>query len=97
MVGRHKGFLYFLKKAVPGIRTVHCVIHRQHLVAKNLSEELHTTLSTENKAVNKIKSNALNDRLFKQLCKGNGELFENLVRHTAVRWLSKGNCLKRFF
>ena len=96
MVGRHKGFLAYLKEAVPGILAIHCVIHRQHLVAKNLSVDLHNTLSIVIKAVNKIKSNALSDRLFKQLCIGNDELFENLVRHTEVRWLSKGNCLKRF-
>ena len=35
MTGRHRGFLSFLKKAIPGIVTVHCVIHREHLVAKN--------------------------------------------------------------
>ena len=97
MVGCHRGFLSYLKKAVPGILAVHCVIHRQHLVAKNLSDELHTTLNLVIKAVNKIKSNALNDRLFKQLCLGNDELFESLVLHTEVRWLSKGNLLKRFF
>ena len=41
MVGRHRGFLSYLKKAVPKVLIVHCVIHRQHLVAKNLSEKLH--------------------------------------------------------
>ena len=41
MVGRHRGFLSYLKKAVPKVLTVHCVIHQQHLVAKNLSEKLH--------------------------------------------------------
>ena len=34
MTGRHLGFLPFLKKAVPDVFTIHCVIHRQHLVAK---------------------------------------------------------------
>ena len=47
-------------------------------------------------AVNKIKAHALNSRLFKQLCIGNDEEFERLLLHTEVRWLSKGNCLKRF-
>ena len=35
----------FLKKAVPNVLTIHCVIHRQQLVAKNLSERLHKSLS----------------------------------------------------
>jgi zinc finger BED domain-containing protein 5/7/8/9 len=34
MVGRHRGFIALLKKEVPDILTVHCVIHRQHLVVK---------------------------------------------------------------
>ena len=95
-VGHRKGFLGFLRRAVPSILAVHCVIHRQHLVAKNLSGELHSILNTVIKAVNKNKVNALNGRLFKQLCIENDEVFENLVMHTEVRWISKGNCLKRF-
>ncbi|XP_076058589.1 protein FAM200A-like [Oratosquilla oratoria] len=48
------------------------------------------------KAVNLIKKNALQDRLFQQLCGKNNEEFKRLVLHTEVRWLSKGNCLQRF-
>ena len=33
---------------------------------------------------------------FRQLCHENDEHFERLLLHTEVRWLSKGNCLKRF-
>ena len=75
MVGRHRGFLSYLKKAVPKVLTVHCVIHRQHLGAKNLSEKLHESLSTVITAVNKIKANALNFRLFHQMCIENNEDF----------------------
>ena len=96
MVGRHRGFLSYLKKAVPKVLTVHCVIHRQHLVAKNLSEKLHESLSTVITAVNKIKANALNSQLFHQLCIEN-EDFQCLLLHTEVRWLSEGNCLKWFY
>ena len=97
IVGHHHGFLSYLKKAVPKVLTVHCVIHRQHLVVKNLSEMLHESLSTVITAVNKIKANALNSRLFHQLCIENDEDFQCLLLHTEVRWLSKGNCLKRFY
>ena len=96
MVNRHRGFLSYLKKAALKVLTVHCVIHRQHLVAKNLSEKLHESLSTVITAVNKIKANALNSRLFHQLCIENDEDFQCLLLHIEVRWLSKGNCLKRF-
>lgn len=97
MTGHHAGFLAHFKKAVPDVITIHCVIHRQHLAAKKLSGVLHETLQLVITSVNKIKANSLNDRLFRQLCHENDEQFERLLLHTAVRWLSKGNCLRRFF
>ena len=77
--------------------TVHGVIHRQHLLEKNLSGQLHKSMNTVITAVNKIKAHSLNSRLFRQLCIENEEDFERLLLHTEVRWLSKGNCLKRFY
>ena len=61
-----------------------------NLVAKNLSEKLHESLSTVITAVNKIKVNALNSRLFHQLCIENDKDFQCLLLHTEVWWLSKG-------
>ena len=49
------------------------------------------------RAVNTIKACALNSRLFRQLCGVNDEEFKQLLLHTEVRWLSKGNCLRRFY
>lgn len=97
MIGRHRGFIAHLKEAIPGIFTIHCVIHRQHLAAKHLSDRLHTTLQVVIKAVNKIKAHPLNTRIFRRLCHENEEEFERLLLHTEVRWLSKGNCLRRFY
>jgi hypothetical protein len=97
MIGRHRGFIAFLKKEVPGIIAVHCVIHRQHLVAKNLNARLHQSLQYVISAVNRIRSSALNDRLFRQMCSDNDEEFNRLILHTEVRWLSKGACLNRFW
>ena len=64
MEGRHRGFISFLKKAVPGVLTVHCVIHRKHLVAKNLNGQLHKSMNTVITAASKIKAHSLNSRLF---------------------------------
>lgn len=97
MVGRYRGFLAYLKKEVPNAFTVHCIIHRQHLVAKNLSTRLHNSLQYVIKAINTIRSSSLNDRLFKQLCIENDEEYNRLLLHTEVRWLSKGACLDRFY
>uniref|UniRef100_A0A5S6PZA8 DUF4371 domain-containing protein n=1 Tax=Trichuris muris TaxID=70415 RepID=A0A5S6PZA8_TRIMR len=97
MVGSHRGFIAHLKKVVPSVLTVHCVIHRQHLVAKRLSDRLSCSLQFVIAAVNKIKSESLNERLFGQLCETNDEDFNRLLLHTEVRWLSKGTCLSRFY
>ena len=97
MLSRNRRFIKYLKEAVPGVLTVHCVIHRQNLVAKNISNHLYHSLSTVIRAVNTIKARALNSRLFRQLCAENNEEFEQVLLHTEVRWWSKGNCLRRFF
>ena len=96
MVGKNRGLIAHLKELNPNILTMHCVIHRQHLVAKKLSGSLKESLWKVVQAVNKIKKSALQSRLFKQLCGENDEEFEVLLLHTEVRWLSKGNCLERF-
>lgn len=41
-------------------------------------------------AVNEIRNNALNCRLFTQFCEENGEAFHRLLLHIAVRWFLKG-------
>lgn len=97
MTGCHKGFIRYLKNKVPDVLAVHCVIHRQHLVARNLSERLFQSLQHVIKAVNKIRNSSLNDRFFNQLCVANDEDFNRLLFHTEVRWLSRGNCLTRFY
>lgn len=54
---------------------IHCVVNRQHLVKKHLNTSLHLSLTIIIQAVNKIKSNAKNDRIFRQLCQDNNEYF----------------------
>merc|ERR1712055_1206571 len=88
MTSRHRGFFAFLKKAVPDVFTIHCVIHHQHLVAKNLSGQLHNTLNIVIKSLNKVKAHAHNSQLFCALCNEHDEEFNFLVLHTEVRWLS---------
>ena len=48
------------------------------------------------KTVNKIKRHVLQSHLFKKPCNENDEVFDRLIMHTEVKWLSKGNCLERF-
>ncbi|XP_071042741.1 zinc finger BED domain-containing protein 5-like [Parasteatoda tepidariorum] len=44
MIGRRRGFIALLKSDIPDILAVHCMIHRQQLVGKNLSDRLHQLL-----------------------------------------------------
>ena len=64
MVGRHRGFIALMKREIPGVIAIHCLIHRHHLAAKHVSGELHDTLDFIVKCINRIKAKSLNDRLF---------------------------------
>ncbi|XP_038669014.1 SCAN domain-containing protein 3-like [Scyliorhinus canicula] len=75
---------------------VHCVIHRENLVSKNICPVLNEVQKSVIKSINAIKANAKCERLFKQFCEDNNADHVRLLLHTEVRWLSKGNCLKRF-
>ncbi|KFD49302.1 hypothetical protein M513_09854 [Trichuris suis] len=90
-VGCHRGFISHLKKTVPNVLSIHCVLHRQHLVARRLSRRLNESLQYVISAVNKIKSNPLNDTL-RQLCDENNEEFNELLLHTEIR-----SFIERFF
>lgn len=96
MMGRHTGFLARLKELLPGLFAIHCIIHREHLVAKELNGCLHDAMQLVIRAINFIKVNSKYDRLFRQLCISEDESFVRLLLHTEVRWLSKGKCLSRF-
>nr|XP_047145121.1 protein ZBED8-like [Hydra vulgaris] len=97
MIGCHKGLVSCIKEEIPNLFAIHCVCHRQHLCAKNLSGRLSDSPSLVIRVVNKIKARTLNTRLFRQLCNENDEQFERLLLHTEFQWLSKGSCLKIFF
>ena len=65
MMGNRKGLL---QDDNPDMLTVHCVIHREHLVAKQLSPEVHTVMKAAITCINLIKANAKQERLFKDFC-----------------------------
>ncbi|GFX83102.1 SCAN domain-containing protein 3 [Trichonephila clavipes] len=96
MMGKKNGRLKLMKDANPEMIPVHCVIHRQTLVAKNISSVLNEVLQTVIKCVTVIKASAKCERLFKLFCEEQNEDHVRLLLHSEVRWLSKGNCLKRF-
>ena len=68
MTGKDKGFIYRMKSVAPHIFHIHCIIHRQHLVAKNIGGDMEEVLNTAIHAINLVKSNSVNDRFCEQLC-----------------------------
>ena len=84
------GFQNLVKEKSPNVVDTHCIIHRKALMVKTMPDELSYVLDKVIKTVNFI-------NLFAKLCKESDSVFENLLLHTPVRWLSKGKVLKRVF
>ena len=97
MLGCRSGFQILVKEKSPHVAGTLCIIHCQALMAKILPDQLENVLDNVVKAVSFIKANALNSRLFAELCKKSNYEFVTLLLHSHVRWLSKGKALKRVF
>lgn len=97
MLGNKSGFAHLVKKEAPNVIVTHCFLHRHALATKTLPTSLKEVLSIVIKTVNFIRSRALNHRLFKTLCQEMNAEHEVLLYHTEVRWLSRGQVLKRIF
>ena len=77
--------------------STHCYIHRQNLASKKMAPELNEVLSQSVKIINYIKNGLSNSRLLKALCNEMGSDDQNLLFHSEVRWLSRGEVLKRLY
>jgi len=97
VLGCRSGFQTLVKEKSPDVAGTHCTIHRQALMAKTLPDQLKNVLDDVVKAVNFIKTNALNSRLFAELRKERDYEFVTALLHSHGRWLSKGKLLKRVF
>ena len=85
MMGSYKGVLKLLKDNQPEMTTVHCIIHRENLVAATLSPELDESLKKVIKVINYIKSHPKTERLFKTFCKEMNEEYVRVLFHIQVR------------
>ena len=63
--------------------------------ANKLATELNDVLQDAVKIINFIKSHALNSRLFSNLSKDTDSHYTNLLLHAEVRWISRGQSLRR--
>lgn len=97
MTGNVKGFISRVREQNKNVRTTHCFLHREALVAKTLPKELSDALDEAVNIVNFIKARPLKSRLFSILCEEMGADHQGLLLHTAVRWLSRGKVLDRLY
>ena len=94
MLRVRSGFLTLIQKN-PNVIGTNCIIHREDLAARPVSQPLKEALDCAIKVVNYIKASALNTRLFRKLCQDMDAEYDSLLFHTSVCWLSKGNMLIR--
>ena len=97
MTGKKSGVVARIKQVAPNVTATHCIIHREALAAKNISDDLADVFSLAVKIVNFIKTRPLNHRLFAVLCNEMESQHEHLLLHTEVRWLSRGRVVQRVF
>ncbi|XP_065662790.1 zinc finger BED domain-containing protein 5-like [Hydra vulgaris] len=71
-----------MKDENPGMLLVHCVIHRENLVAKSLSPVLNKIINLVVKCINSIKASAKQGCILKLFCEENNEAHVRLLLHT---------------
>ena len=97
IIGSTSGYQSRVKKLAPQAKGIHCIIHRSSLASMTLPSSLQKVLESVIKIVIYVKTQALNTRLFKELCKDMNADHEVLLFYTLVRWLSKGSVINRVF
>uniref|UniRef100_A0A3Q2NXH9 HAT C-terminal dimerisation domain-containing protein n=1 Tax=Fundulus heteroclitus TaxID=8078 RepID=A0A3Q2NXH9_FUNHE len=95
MAGLKSGLIALVRDVAPEVIWTHCMLHRESLVAKDMSAELSDVMDSVVKVVNIVKKSALQTRLFSNLCAAEGEEHTGLLYHSEVRWLSLGTVLAR--
>lgn len=95
-MSRTKGFVARVLQKNQNVKTIPCMIHREVLVSKSLTNDLAVVLGEVVRTVNYIKGNALRSRIFAALCDAMHSDYKCLLYHNEVRWLSKGKVLNRF-
>lgn len=94
---KKNGFISLFQTDVGhSILEFHCIIHQQALCAKSGLTSLDDVMALVTKIVNLISSQALNKRKFDSLLDEVNSVYNGLLMHNNVRWLTRGNFLQRF-
>ncbi|KAM6943949.1 general transcription factor II-I repeat domain-containing protein 2A [Lycodopsis pacificus] len=100
MTGRKNGLVALVQRKLEeeGVEeaiALHCIIHQQALCSKCLKFD--NVMSVVVKCINHIRSRGLKHRQFRAFLEEIKSAYEDVLYFTEVRWLSRGNALKRFF
>lgn len=101
MVGENMGLVGHIKRRLEcetstiAFSSYHCIIHQENLCAKLL--KMDHVMSTVIHTVNFIRSRGLNHRQFASFLEELNSEYGELLYNSAVRWLSRGHLLKRFY
>lgn len=80
MLGLQSGFITKVKEENPSvILSAHCILHHEVLASRTLPAEMRNVLNVAITVINFIKAGALNNCLFKLLCKGMESQHEALL------------------
>ena len=95
MLGCRSGFRGKVAEMNFKTRHLHCMLHRYALACKTIAPGLRLVLDDVVHMINTIKSSSLNTRLFSLLCKELESDHKAILFHTEVRWLSRGNAIRK--
>ena len=100
MTGRKNGLVALVQRKLEeeGVEeaiALHCIIHQQALCSKCLKFD--NVMSVDVKCIIHIESRGLKHRMLCTFLEEIESAYEDVLYFTEVRWLSRGNVLKRFF
>ncbi|XP_077972824.1 general transcription factor II-I repeat domain-containing protein 2-like [Styela clava] len=99
MMGNSQGFVARFSEYVSKeydnkeLINLHCIIHQEALCAKSVA--INVILKDVNRIILFIRANALHHRQFRELLQSSETSAEDILYHTAVRWLSQGETSHR--
>ena len=105
MTGSINGVVKKIKEPSPKCVSIHCILHREALVAKEMKRGDHGESDTTFAKllqevvgiVNFVRSHSKKCKIFAKLCEEMDASFTKLLLHAEVRWLSRGKVLRQFF
>ena len=96
MIGKAAGAVALLERFLGRpLLKYHCIIHQESLRGKVL--HLQHVMVPVVKCVSEIRARGLNRRHFREYCELLDEEYGDFILHCEVRWLSRGQVLKRFW